>query len=414
MGKGSALVLDDQSRPDGDLAVAFHPLVYLADGDEVTIGRPDIDSYAIFPPDGAELVRRLADGTSVTEAARWYEARYGETADMDHVLAALRELRFTRGASEPSARVAPVRWRWLGKLVFSPLAWIVYGAIACWAVVTVARTPELMPTYHDLFFSKYFSIIELVLVAGTIPLLLLHESWHALAARRLGLRSRLTISQRFYYLVMETALDGLVAVPRRKRYLPILAGMLADAEVVAILIIVADLTRGPAGTISPAGRLCLGFAFAAFLRLLWQFFFYIRTDLYVLITTVLGCVDLHTTAMRMLRNRANRLLARPARLADESAWHPVDRRVAQWYSWLIVAGYSVSLGTLVFAVGPFTIRMFAGAIGRFGGGSTVTGPQLLDSAVFVAINLAQIVFTIYIAVRERTRRRRSQLQHVIA
>lgn len=39
--------------------VLFHPLVYLEDGDDVTIGRADIDSYAVFPPDGAQLVRWL-------------------------------------------------------------------------------------------------------------------------------------------------------------------------------------------------------------------------------------------------------------------------------------------------------------------------------------------------------------------
>ncbi|GAA1622176.1 hypothetical protein [Actinoplanes couchii] len=32
-----------------DRPLALHPLVYLVEGDEVTIGRTDTDSYAIFP-----------------------------------------------------------------------------------------------------------------------------------------------------------------------------------------------------------------------------------------------------------------------------------------------------------------------------------------------------------------------------
>ena len=71
------------------------------------------------------------------------------------------------------------------------------------------------------------------LFAGQALLALVHESFHVLAGRRLGLRTSVRISRRFYYAVYETRLDGLVSVPRRQRYLVILAGLLADVLVVA-------------------------------------------------------------------------------------------------------------------------------------------------------------------------------------
>lgn len=395
-----------------DRMIPIHSLIYFADGDEVTIGRPDIDSYAIFPPDGAELVRRLAAGATPDEVARWYEAEYGETADIGHVLAALDELGFIRKDGEPSAVAGQVRWRRLGRAMFSPVAWAGYGSVIIWAIVIMLRSPALVPTYHDLFFTSYFSIIELVLLAGAVPLVLLHEVYHGLAARRLGLRSRLRVSQRFYYIVMETSIDGLVAIPRAKRYLPILAGMLVDTVALATLIVAADLSRGPGGAFSFAGRLCLAFAFAIVLRLAWQFFFYVRTDLYVLISTVLGCVDLHTTAVRMLANRIRRLLRIRNGMADESDWHPADRRAGRWYSWLIIFGYLTSLSTLVFAVAPATIHMVAGALDRFSG-RAVSGGQLADSIGFVGFNAAQVVITIWLAMRARAQRRKARLQHVI-
>jgi len=404
----------DEISYAGDRALAIHPLVYYADSDEVTIGRPDIDSYAIFPPDGAELVRRLAAGATPDEAARWYQAEYGEAASVGHVVAALDELGFIRKEGEPPAEARQIRWQRLGRATFSPVAWLAYCSVILWAIVVMVRTPALIPDYHDLFFTPYFSIIELVLLAGAVPLVFLHEFFHALAARRLGLWSRLRVSQRFYYIVMETAVDGLVAVPRRKRYLPILAGMLVDTVALSILIVAADLSRTPDGVISFAGRLCLAFAFAIMLRLAWQFFFYVRTDLYVLITTVLGCVDLHTTAMAMLTNRIKRLLRLHGRLADDSDWHPADRRAARWYSWLIVCGYLTSLSTLVLAVAPVTIHMFAGALGRFSGVRTVSAGQLADSTGFVGFNAAQVALTIWLAIRTRAQRRMARLQHVIS
>ncbi|WP_267243389.1 hypothetical protein [Streptomyces sp. PR69] len=400
-------------RGDADTPLTLHPLVYLEDGGEVTIGRPDTDSYAIFPPDGAGLVRRLAQGDTPAQASDWYAAEYGERADVQDVIDALRELGFVREGGEETAASEPVRWQRLGRALFSPLAWVCYAAIVAWAVLRMIRSPDLIPTAQHLLFSDYYAVISVVLLIAAVPLIAIHEAFHALAARRLGVRSKTRMSYRFYFLVVETALDGLVAVERRKRYLPIMAGMLADCVLIALLITVADATRGPGGADSLTSRVCLALAFAALLRLLWQFFLYLRTDIYVLITTMLGCVDLHTTSIRLLRNRLLRLFGRTGRLADESLFHPVDRRAARWYSWLIVVGYTVSLGTFVLALAPVLVQMVSGAVDRFGDGRQTSWVGLLDSSAFLFLTFAQLALTVWIAVRERIRERRSRPHHVI-
>jgi hypothetical protein len=130
--------------------------------------------------------------------------------------------------------------------------------------------------------------------------------------------------------------------------------------------------------------------------------------------TVLGCVDLHGTAMQMLVNRIKRRVGLRSRLADESDWHPADRRAAQWYSWLILCGYLASLATLVLAGAPIAIQMFSGAIGRFTGGNSVSARQLTDSAVFLGLNATQIASTTWLAIRARAQRRKARLEHVIS
>ncbi|MFY1636214.1 hypothetical protein ACN27F_23555 [Solwaraspora sp. WMMB335] len=404
--------MDTATRFDQDSRVVLHPLVYLADGDEVTIGRRDIDSYGIFPPDGAEMVRRLAAGETPREVDLWYQRAYGESADIEHVLGALAELDFIVDGGQVPQRQRPIRGQRLGAVMFSPVATILYAVVIIASLIAMARSPDLVPHYSNLFFTDYLTIIEAALAVGAVPLVLLHEAFHLLAARRLGIRSRISIGRRLYYVVLETSLDGLVTVPRRQRYLPILAGMLLDVLILSLLTLIADLTRTPDGGLSAVGRLCLALAFATLLRIAWQFFFYLRTDLYVLMSTLLGCVDLHTTAKRLLRNRVWRLLGRRDRLVDEDQWHPVDRRVATWYSWLIVAGYTFSIAVFVFGVAPAVYLMFANAIGRLGGEAT-TG-ELADSVVFLVLNLGQILLTVWLAVRERRQRRAQQFQHVIA
>ncbi|MFF7296448.1 hypothetical protein [Streptomyces sp. NPDC008265] len=399
-------------RSEADTPLPFHPLVYLEDGEEVTIGRPDTDSYGIFPVDGAQLVRRLEAGATPSQAADWYAAEYGEQVDVEDIIGALRELGFVREEGEEPAQTGPVRWQRLGRALFSPPAWICYGLITAWALWRVIRSPDLVPTAQDMLFSEYYAVISLVMLVAAIPLIAVHEAFHALAARRLGIGSRTRLSHRFYFLVVETALDGLVAVERRKRYLPIVAGMVVDVVLVSLLITVADAARGPGGAETTASRVCLAVAFAAVLRVLWQFFLYLRTDVYVLITTMLGCVDLHTTSVRLLRNRFLRLRGRTEGLADESLWHPVDRRAARWYSWLIVAGYTFSLSTFLLALAPVFVEMVSGAVSRFGG-EGAGWVELLDSSAFLVMAFWQTALTIWIAARERLRARASRTRHVI-
>lgn len=397
-----------------DRVVPLHPLVYLDEGDEVTIGRPETDSYAIFPPDGAEVVRRLGSGATPGEVARWYESEYGEQVDVADVVAALAELGFVREAGDAPA-AGRVRWQRLGQALFSPVAWAGYAGLVAWAVVAMVRAPDLVPTYSSVFFTEYYSVVEVTLIVGVLPLLLLHEAFHALAGRRLGVRSRLRISRRLYLVVLETGMDGLVAVPRRRRYLPILAGMLFDLVATALFVLAADLTRDPDGGLSFAGRLCLALAFTTLLRLVWQFSFYLRTDLYVLVATALGCVDLHAAAVGTLGNRVDRLRGRPPR-ADPDRWHPTDRRVARWYSWLVLLGYGFTLGTLVLAVVPVLWRTAVGVAGRLvpGGDDPGTG-LLLDSIVLLVLTAAQIGASLWIGARERRRARSATaLRHVIA
>ena len=204
----------------------------------------------------------------------------------------------------------------------------------------MARHRGLTPSYQHLFFTRgSLTILTLGIVLGQVPWMLLHESYHALAGRRLGLNSKLGIGRRFYYVVFETSLDGLVAVPRRKRYLPMLAGMLLDVLVIAGLTLAADGLRHTHGFWALVAKLLLSMAFGVVLRLAWQFYFFLRTDLYFLAMTVLGCNDLQTASRQLLANRVNHLLGRRDHLVEESAWTQRDAEVARWYSWLMVAGY---------------------------------------------------------------------------
>ncbi|WP_405008367.1 hypothetical protein OHV13_33475 [Kitasatospora purpeofusca] len=385
---------------DLDRPLPMRRLVYLEEADEVTIGSPETDTYAVFPADGAELVRMLADGLTPREAAERYRTAHGESVDIADLVEVLAELDLLRRADTPTAETAPVRWQRLGGLLFGRPALLGYALVTALAAVEMLRVPALVPRTDNLFFTTSYTLVVLLLFFGQAPLLALHEAFHALAGRRLGLRSRLSVGHRLVYLVLETSLDGLVSVPRRQRYLPVLAGMLADVLAIAVLTLIADMTRGGAATVA---RLCLAIAYATVLRLAWQGFFYLRTDLYVLLSTALGCVDLHAAAVDVLRNTVRRVTRRPP--VDLEAHHPVDRRVARWYAWLMVVGYAFTLTMFAGVVVPTAYRLLHDVWLRMTGqGSTAAR---LDSIVLLLLSLGQTAAVVVLAVRERRAARRS-------
>ncbi len=375
--------------------VRLYPLTFLAEGDEVTVGRPDIDAYYVLPADGAALIQQLADGHTVDEAQRWYEQTYGEAVDIDDFLLTMEELELIApDDAEFTATDGPVRWQRLGAIVFSGPMLACYAAIVVVTTLLVIRHPPLRPTNHTVFFSHSLLLISLTIVLAQFPLLLLHESFHVLAGRRLGLRTSLHVGRRLYFVVFETRIDGLVGVPRRRRYLPMLAGMLADLLVICACVWIRWAT-GP----SLLGAMALAIGFGTILRLVWQFYFFLGTDLYYVAVTAAGCTDLHGAARATNRNRLDRLLQRPARHDLTAEFTDRDLSVARWYSWLCLIGYAAMVATFALSVVPVTWTFLYRAVQRLAGHHDL--PAQLDGGIFVLLLVGQFVVLGLIARRER-------------
>jgi hypothetical protein len=386
-------------------SLAFHSLTFVPERDDVMVGRPDIDSYAVFPADGAALLRRLQTGEPPTAAAAWYESEYGQPIDIEDFVATLDDLGFVRaGASDDIARPdAPVRFQRLGRAAFSAWAAAGYTAIVIAGVLTLFQHAELRPHPRNLFFSHSLLLVQAALLLGELPGVAWHELFHVLAGRRLGVPSRMRLSHRLYFVVVETSLDGLLGVPRRKRYLPFLAGMLADAVFFSLL----TLGAAAAGTGSWPGRLALALAYITVLRLAWQLYLFLRTDLYYVFSTATGCIDLHGATRAYVRNRFWQLAGRPDRMVDERAWGPRDRAIARWYAPLALLGMAFLTGVVLVGVVPLLHQFAVAAMhGLLGGGF---GPRFWDSLVAVLAIAVQAAVLLALTFVPWIRRRRRAL-----
>jgi hypothetical protein len=397
--------------------VRLQPLTYVHEGDEVLVGRPDTGSYGVFPPEGADLLRSLEAGATLESAARQWHERTGQTLDMADFLGIIEDLGFVVGEDDVRAEPPQIRWQRLARAVFSPAAWLVYAAAVAGGLTAMVLDRDVRPGYGNIFFTSHIAFIPVALALSQIPLLLLHEAFHALAARRLGLPSTLGIGRRFYYLVAETRLDSLYSVPRRRRYLPFLAGSLIDATGVGVFTLLAVAGRHW-GAPSWLSGLALALAFSGVLRISWECLFYLQTDYYFVINTATGCSDLHGAAKHRLRGRLKAVLRKAGlrrvglRKADlrwaaeegEGQWSDRDLAAARWYALLMVAGYGVSLATLLLVGLPTAVRFWSIVVHRFASSHQSVG-GIIDTVFFILLSLIEFGLLGYVTVRDLRRRR---------
>src|SRR5262249_32017584 len=160
---------------------------------------------------------------------------------MPDFLATLTDLGFVRRDGEEDVTLPAVRLQWLGRVVFSRAAFGCLIVITALWILMITKHPAFVPNPRQVFFTQSVLLVQLAVIFLQLPWIALHEAAHVLAGRRLGLPSRLGVGTRLYLVVFETRMNGLLTVPRQKRYAPMLAGIAVDVFVISGLSLLAFL-----------------------------------------------------------------------------------------------------------------------------------------------------------------------------
>ncbi len=384
-----------------DSPVDFHELKIVEDGADILVARADLADFVVLPADGGALLTQLVGGMPPKVAASWYRETYLETVDIVDFLESMGELGFLRSDHlAPAVPVASaVRYQALARALFSWVAASIYaGVIVVWLGLILAdKIPP--PHSQDVFFSSSITAVQLFLVFGQTPWIFLHEGAHMLAGRRLGLPSKLYVSNRLYVIAFETRMDALIGVPRRQRYLPFLAGMIIDVVAISVLSIFGQTLRRSDGLVGNIGELMVASVIPIIVRLAYQFLLYLRTDIYYVLVTAWGCHDLHGATSAMLRNSLWRVLRRPEQKIDLNQWTDRDRQVARWYQPMFAVGAGVLILVALLIYLPI-ISNFASVAWESLGARELT-PGFWDSLIFLALLLGQFALAGFVAWRER-------------
>jgi putative peptide zinc metalloprotease protein len=138
-------------------------------------------------------------------------------------------------------------------------------------------------------------------------------------------------------VVFQTDLSALWAVPRRRRFGPLLAGMALDVVVIAALLgLRASQFLGWWHPEPVLARLFAALVVALVVSVSLQFVVFLRTDIYAVLITGLGCVNLTRISRLRMARIYRRLTATEEREFANAS--PRDRDMSRWYCWVQLGG----------------------------------------------------------------------------
>lgn len=351
--------------------------------DGVLVGRKDTATFLLLPPEAVRILDDLASGLTVGEAQRRYEEQHGETPDMEDLLTIAEEHGFVRPFSDGDPSVAPAampgyHFEWLSprlaRLFCGPAALTAGTILVLLAGVALTLDRSIVPGWRAAYFPRNTAAGLLFLMGMGFFTTFLHEMGHVVAARARGVSCRFGIGNQLWFVTWETDMTGIWALPRKERYLPLLGGPLTDLFTASAIVLF--LFAGANGWINP-GPAVLQFGkallFIYLMRILWQCYFFLRTDFYYAFSNLLGCRSLMQDTEDFLRNVRARLF-RFGRTVDQSHIAPAERRMIRIYSGVWLIGRLLAFLLLLFVQLPLLFHYGMLLVDRVRSGTFAAGP----------------------------------------
>lgn len=370
---------------DGKITVL--PFTQQPDGEETIIANAAQTSFLSLPTSAVDILHWLAEEKTVAEAQALYQAKYDELPDMDDFLELLESEGFvvsgraqemtvlptaSQEAVPPETGVRSARQRYhfasfpqnLAQRIFSRPVLLLCGLCIAVGLGLIVIDPSLIPIPEILVFKQNLTLMSIGLYLLIFPAVFIHEMAHLVAARAAGVPARLSISHRLWVLVAQTDMTGIWLAPRRQRLLAVLAGSILDAAVSALLIMLLFAQQRQWINMDPGIVLfCRIALFTYLIRLLWQCYFFVRTDFYYVVAMAFNCKDLMGDAEALLRNLMAHVFPHIRRV-DQSSIPTREMHIIRAYACIWVVGRLLAFFSLFFIGLPILLGYYS-EIGKF-------------------------------------------------
>jgi putative peptide zinc metalloprotease protein len=397
--------------------VIVHPFVRQEDGPETIIGQPGRGVFLAIPSEAVEVLDWLASGETIATAQDRYREKHGEAVDLEDFLIDLEKRGFLRilaagqeigevaleeDASRGDASGTRYHFAWIpqrfASLVFNRFTVAISLAMIGLGLAVAVTHPRLLPGWRTLAFEEGILPVALALLGIDLLGTFIHEMAHLVAARAQGIGARLGIGNRLWILVAETDLTDIWQLPPRDRYLPFLAGPLVDALTASLLVLLLFFAESGTALSGTVVRVIQSVLLVYFLKLIWQCYFFLRTDYYYVLANLLRCKNLMGDTETFLKNRVKKLLGRRDQV-DQSHIPVRERRVIRVYSVIWVAGRLAALYVLAAISLPLVLHYVTLVLTRLQEGLGVSPYHFFESLVISAVSVFLFVVGCWLWVR---------------
>jgi putative peptide zinc metalloprotease protein len=406
--------------------VRVYPYSVQDDGDDVVIGRPETGTFLAIPRQALEVLDLLRSGNTIAETSAIYQRKYDETPDLGDFLALL-EKKGIVAISEQVAPLSPVptqqthlRYHFsdfpqsAAQILFGRWAIMLYLSIIVLGLIAIIRDPSVGPHLSSFYFPDRRALSWIILTVLAYSTVFVHELSHLVAARSRGISSRLGIGHRLWNLVAETDMTGLWGVPKRERYLPLIAGSLTDAVSGCVLILLLQAHRQHWVPLSSFwAHLVEAMIFIYTMRIAWELSIFVRTDFYYVVATATNCKNLLGDTESYLQNLLARVFPRIGTV-DLSAIPNAERKVIHFYAFVWAGGRIFALFLLWKVTVPVAIFYSRYVFEALRSGYSKNPGRFVDALTLSVYFLIPLVLGFILWVKTLSRRYSGALRNVFA
>ncbi|MEK6974666.1 MAG: hypothetical protein AABW41_05530 [Nanoarchaeota archaeon] len=391
---------------DNNSRIKLHRLVKRKEDNSYIIGRKETEIYISTTKIGYEIICQIEDGKRVNGIKKEIRRKYG-TYNVDKFINFLIMQGFidridNKKISETTKKVKTllkfINHKYVSWL-FTKQMYFLYIIVFLSAVIILINNHDLFPLRQDYFLANTFIVLLPIVFIVSWILIGIHEFSHFIAAKSYKLPANFGISNRLFFLVSITDITNIYSLERNKRYRIILAGIFADLVIFSLSIILLYLNKLNIVSMMPLVYNILKFVvFSEFLGILWQFLFFMKTDIYYAFENYVRVYSLNDKAEHFLRNEFFRLFVRNF----HSSYFDTKREknVIYGYASLLFLGLVLLAFNFLYYYIPIALTLLTDAFKNILTGLTTGNYSMFyDAMVFVVFFLINFALLSYGTIR---------------
>lgn len=291
--------------------ITLHPLTIKKDRKNFIVEEPISGDFFEMPEICIEAIQQIMKGETLVNIEKHLINKYTEE-DVDligflHQLFDLKLIKTIDGKELSNQNIKDLKetgeFRWIpakvGRFFFNRFSNKLYFTLTIANILMIIFNSEFIPHYRDVFiFEDAVTFNILIYMGVTLILLNIHEMGHVLAGRSYDLPSKLSIGNRLIFIVLETDLTQGWKLKPKQRNILFLAGMCFEQVILFFSLLL--LIFSPIQNIIFIGILKIVVLYIL-VTTVYQFSFYMKTDIYYLVENITGNYNLMENAKQHLR-----------------------------------------------------------------------------------------------------------------